>query len=275
MHALITGMNGTVAPALAAVLARNNFTITPWDRARMPTDSESAVRATIESTSPDLICHIATGDPKWAQWIAQVCAERKIPLLWTGTVSVFSESARAPLTIDTLPDATDDYGRYKIECERLIRAANPNAIIARLGWQIGDSAGSNNMVDFLTREAEKSGGVINASRNWIPSCAHLIDTSEALWSLMNSRKSGLFQLEGNASGLSFFDIASALARPAERGWKVSPTDAPVRDNRMRDDRIRVGQLADRLRSQNWLTPANSPPKMNPAAAPARPQLRNP
>lgn len=249
MRALITGMNGTVAPALATVLARNGAEVLPWDRARMPTDSESAVRSVISEHKPDWICHVATGDPSWAQWIARACADMKIPLLWTGTVSVFSESARAPLTIDTIPDATDDYGRYKIECERLIREANPSAIIARLGWQIGDSAGSNTMTDYLSREAAKCNGAIQASRNWIPSCAFLADTAEALCSLMQRAEPGFYHLEGNRAGMSFFAVASALAGFDNRQWRITPTNSPARDNRMLDDRVRIGQISDRLGAQ--------------------------
>jgi dTDP-4-dehydrorhamnose reductase len=102
------------------------------------------------------------------------------------------------------------------------------------------------MVDYLTREAAGNNGVIKASRNWIPSCAHLTDTAEALWSLMKRAEPGLYHLEGNRAGLSFFDIASSLARVGARNWRVTPTDAPSRDNRMRDDRVPIGQLVARF-----------------------------
>lgn len=246
MRVLLTGMNGAVAPAFARALRDSDHQVIAWDRTRLPIDSEWHIRAAIDQHNPDWICHIATGPPQWAQWLARACADFNLGFLWTGTVSVFSEAAVAPLTPDLPPDATDEYGRYKIECERLINEANPRAVIARLGWQIGDEPGSNTMTDFLAREAMKHSGPIEASTKWIPSCAFLTDTSAGLLALLERAEPGIFHLEGNSAGLSFFEIASALAHIGDRSWTIRSSDAPARDNRMRDDRVTLGQVARRL-----------------------------
>lgn len=155
-------------------------------------------------------------------------------------------AAGAPLTPATPPDAADDYGKYKIECERRILAALPTAIIARLGWQIADEPGSNTMTDFLHRAAIGNAGDLDVSTRWIPSCAFVDDTAEALWTLMRRGEPGLYHVEGNTAGLSLFDIASALARAKGFKWTVRPADEPVRDNRMHDDRLPVRQVEERL-----------------------------
>ena len=144
------------------------------------------------------------------------------------------------------PDATDDYGRYKIECERLVLAANPRAIVTRLGWQIGDSPGSNTMTDYLARQAAANSGRIEASRNWIPSCAMLRSSAAAMADLLERRSPGIHHLEGNRAGLSFFDIAQRLAALQGASWTIVSTDAPARDNRMTDPRITMGQVSDAL-----------------------------
>ena len=38
MKALVTGMNGTVAPALASSLSKAGHTVMPWDRSVVPID---------------------------------------------------------------------------------------------------------------------------------------------------------------------------------------------------------------------------------------------
>jgi len=244
MKAILTGMNGTVAPALARYLSNAGFEISAWDRKLIPTEDHARNEAFILSEKPDWFFQIATGSPDWMASTAAICKQHGIKFLFTGSVSVFDGGKSGPFSIDHIPDATDDYGRYKADCERRIVAVNPDAIIARLGWQIGDAPGNNNMVDFLTR-TQKEKGQIEASAGWIPSTAYLSDSVEALYKLMTDHPAGLYQLEGNP-GFSFYQIVSALNERFQRPWKVVRKDEPRRDIRMLDDRIAMGKLDQHL-----------------------------
>jgi len=149
MRALVTGMNGTVAPALAEALSRAGHTIIGWDRSVVPTDNPGTVHDFIKENQPDWFFHVATGSPEWAEYVARVCAGLGIRFLYTSSASVFSTAQHGPFSIEVPPKPDDEYGRYKLECEQRIRAINPNALIARLGWQIGPGPGGNQMVDYL------------------------------------------------------------------------------------------------------------------------------
>ncbi len=129
-----------------------------------------------------------------------------------------------------MPDASDEYGAYKIACEQAIQAIDPQAKIVRIGWQIGTEAGSNNMVDFFTNEM-KQHGVIQASRNWYPSSSLLEDTAEALVTILLEQEAGLYQLNGN-DRYSMYDLAHALNTLHAKNWMIEPVDEPRRDNRM-------------------------------------------
>lgn len=247
MRLIVTGMNGTVAPALARALEQHGHQIISWDRSVNPPTDADTVRRFIEHSRPDWIAHVATGAPEWAQWIAQICAASNIGLLWTGSVSVFGDRHQPPLTVDLEPDATDDYGRYKIDCEKRVMSANPHAVVARLGWQIGDAPGSNTMVEYFTRLARENGGRVEASSRWIPSCAMLRDTAKTLAGMLSPGFAGIRHLEGNTAGWSVFQIATALNRRLNAGWNVIEVDQPARDNRMRDGRILIGQVEDALK----------------------------
>ena len=246
MRILITGLRGTVAPALAAHLTHHAHTVLPWNRETDPPTDEPAVRTHIEHTRPNWICHIATGPPDWAEWIARACRDLAIPLLWTGSVSIFGNRHTPPFTPDMEPDATDDYARYKIECERRVRTANPDAVIARLGWQIGLQPGSNTMTNHLANLARDNDNRIDASTRWTPSCAFLPDTAAALASLIHQHTPGTYHLEGNTNALSFFDIATRLAHTLDMPWQITPSDTPHMDNRMTDPRLRMAQIDARL-----------------------------
>ncbi|MDX2115689.1 MAG: sugar nucleotide-binding protein [Planctomycetota bacterium] len=242
---MLTGMNGTVAPALALRL-RTAHTVVQWDRSAHPIDSEDAVRQFLDRSAPDAVCHIATGDPQWARWIAEWCAARRVRMLWTGSVSVFSSGTPAPIAPDATPNATDDYGSYKTHCEKLVREACPDAVVARLGWQIGRTPAGNTMTGFLDRTARENSGLIRASTRWTPSCALLEDTAAGLEKLIPTPHRGVFHLEGNSQGLSFFDIAQRIRTRLGAAWTLQPADEPAFDNRMTDPRIDMGRLSDRL-----------------------------
>ncbi|HEY1013068.1 MAG TPA: sugar nucleotide-binding protein [Herpetosiphonaceae bacterium] len=244
MHVLITGLNGTVAPAVARHLRELGHAVTGWDRRQVPADDASTGAAFIAATAPDWVLHIATGDPAWAERIAAECAGRAIRMLFTSSVSVFSSGQPGPLTPDLTPEPPDDYGRYKRDCELRVSAACPEALIARLGWQIGAAGGSNTMLDFLERQVREQGRIV-ASRRWIPSCSFLEDTAEAIGRLLAGFPAGIYHLEGNP-GLDFYEIAGRLNRLHGGEWLIEPAEEPAFENRMRDDRIPLRPITERL-----------------------------
>jgi len=242
--AIITGLNGTVAPVVGRQLQLDGYTITGWNRAVIPPDDLAAGEQFIRQEAPDWVLHLAMGSPNWAAMMARVCRELGSGFLFTSTVSVFANPQQAPLTPQLVPAATDDYGRYKIECEQQVYAANPEAIIARLGWQIGHAPGSNNMVDYLHKQMVENGRIV-ANRHWVPSCAFLEDSAVALDGLMNGKTPGLYHLEGNP-GLNFYEIATRLNRWLAAGWEIEETAGRPFDNRMADDRVAMTPITQRL-----------------------------
>lgn len=243
MKALVTGLHGTVAPALAQVLAKSGCEIVPWDRAIHPVDHPEAVRFFIAGEKPDVFCHAAMGSPEWTEWAAQACAAMNIPFLYISSVSVFSGAQSGPFTIRDIPLPDDDYGRYKLECERRVQAVHSGAHIVRIGWQIGTAPGGNQMVDFLDR-TNRERSRIDASTLWFPGCSFLPDTAESLVQILKLPP-GLYHLDGNP-GLNFFEIASALNRLLGNPWKVVPVSSLVQNHRMLDPRVPVAPVTRRF-----------------------------
>lgn len=244
MKAILTGMNGTVAPVVAHTLQQHGIEPVAWDRSKVSTTDESEMRQFIESIRPDYFLHIGMGPVEWAETLARLCGEYKIPFLFTSTVSVFSDHVTGPITPDTPPDAEDEYGSYKRSCEQAIARVNPGAQIVRLGWQIGNQAGSNNMLDYFENEMSQK-GVITASEHWYPSCSFLEDTAEALFTILTKRGPGLYQLNGNTSH-SLYKIAVALSELHDFAWRIERSNEPKRDNRMIDTNVTIQPINKRL-----------------------------
>ena len=244
MKALITGMKGTVAPAIAGFLSSEGYDIVSWDRTMIPVENYPLMRYFIGSVRPDIVIHCAMGSPEWAEFLARVSAERDIRFLFTSTASVYTGAGTGPYTPDSIPDSTEDYGRYKIDCEKRIRAVHSEAVIVRLGWQIGSKAGSNNMIDFIEKKMVESGSV-HASGVWFPSCSFLEDTAEAVYRIIRKKKAGTYLLNGNRK-YSFYQIVSALNKKHGGKWNVVFDNSFSKDDRMFDDRVKISGIEKRL-----------------------------
>ena len=254
MQAIITGMNGAVGSALKAQLLADGHSVVGWDRTAVPPNDLSAAEQFLQDAQPDVLFHLAiasqaTGQEnegwlinvEWPTQLAQLCHRHNIRFVFTSSVMVFTDDAVGPFTPDSVPDAREGYGYDKLVAERQVRAANPDAVIARLGWQIGEAPGSNNMIDFLAGQ-----DVVRASEKWLPACSFLADTAVALQSLATA-VSDLYLLDSN-NRWNFYQIAAALNDLHGSQWRIEQTADFVYDQRMRDPRANMPSLDKRLPS---------------------------
>jgi dTDP-4-dehydrorhamnose reductase len=256
MKALITGIRGTVGSALATHLTNQGHHVAGWDRAAVPIDQYQAMEDFVRAEKPDVLFHLAiasraTGKPNeswlvnydWTSELAWITRTLGIRFVFTSSAMVFSDNAKGPFTLESKPDAPEGYGYEKRMAEQRVFYQNPDAVVARLGWQIGEQAGSNNMIDAFEKQTAAQGRV-NASRRWYPACSFLADTAAALqW--LASAPPGLYQIDSNVQW-TYYEIACALNECHGRHWKIVPTDDFVFDQRLIDRRVPVPPLGVRL-----------------------------
>jgi dTDP-4-dehydrorhamnose reductase len=244
MSVVFTGMNGTVAPAVAKVFEANGIKVVPYDRSTVSIENESEIRDFLLSTKPDAVLHFATGPIEWSERLARLTNELSIRFVYISTISVFDgKVTQAPYYPDTPTSATDDYGKYKADSERQVQLINPEASIYRLAWQITDHTENNGMLRFLKEQMDRQGEV-RASRSYYPSAAFLTDTADAVYYAYQHLPSGIYHFNSN-DDLSFYDIIELLQR--QYPWIVLNDKAKFsRDHRMLDDRIPIKKLRDYL-----------------------------
>lgn len=258
MRILVTGSRGTVGRALVRQLAAQQHDVIAWSREQAPPDDPAAQERYLHAVAPDAVYHLAvpsqgTGradegrlvNVTWTEQLARLTAARGLPFIYSSTVMVFTDSAKGPFTTESEPDATSGYGGEKREGERLAQAANPLTRIARLGWQIGEPDGSNNMVNHLENQM-KEHGVIKASTRWLPACSFLDDTAAGLVRLIELPPD-LYLLSSNEHW-NFHDIVEALNLQRGGRWNVQANQDFVYDQRMLDPRLGLPSLSARLPS---------------------------
>lgn len=256
MKVLVTGLRGTVGRALSAHLHAGGHQVVGWDRAAVPIDRYDAMERFVAETAPDAVVNLAiasrpTGRPHeswlvnhdWPSELAWICRQHEIRFVHTSTVMVFSPAATGPFTLASSSDASEGYGHEKRVSESRVLYQNPHATVVRLGWQIGDAPGSNNMIDFLDRQT-RAHGHVPASSRFLPACSFLPDTAAALARAL-SAPPGLYQLDANERH-SLFEIATALSALHGHRWRIVETTEPAQDQRMLDPRLEVAPLSRRL-----------------------------
>ncbi|MGO9245086.1 MAG: NAD-dependent epimerase/dehydratase family protein [Verrucomicrobiia bacterium] len=252
MKAIITGARGTVGSALSNHLTAKGHQVVAWDRAVVPIDRYPPMEDFVRQEQPDVLFHLAiasrsTGvaneswlvNYEWASELAWITGHLGVRFVFTSSVMVFSDNAKGPFTVDSKPDATKGYGYKKRMAEQRVFFQNPDAVVARLGWQIGDAAGSNNMIDFFEKRAAADGHV-PASRQWFPACSFVLDTVAAL-SWLATAAPGLYLIDSNTRW-NFHEIASALNEKHGRHWNIVANDDFVFDQRMVDPRVPIPSL---------------------------------
>ncbi len=242
MHLLLTGSTGTVGGAVADAARATGWTVTPWDRGAASPDDPRAIERMVGRTAPDAILHLAMGAPSWAGQLAELAGRAAIPFVFTSTASVFA--APGPHQPGDARTATDDYGRYKAECEDRVGAASSAAVIVRLGYQIDLVRGGNNMAAHLREQA--GSGPIRASADWIPATSLLDDTAQVLLDQVANPRPGLHHLDANADeAWSYPQIVAAIAESLDRDWPIEITHDRADDQRLLDG-LAIAPLSARL-----------------------------
>lgn len=256
-HLLITGYNGTVGSAVRETAAARGMAVTGWDRHATPPDDDAAGVRLLDAVRPDAVLHLAvpsagTGranegwlvNVHWTGRLAHLCRERGMRFLYASTVMVFTDKARGPFGLDTPPDATEGYGGEKRQGELAALAANTDAVIARLGWQIGRAPGGNNMLTYLDQQMREH-GAIRVSRGFLPATSFVHDTAECLLGLLAPGHRGIYQLDSN-DGWNLHQIVTALNRRHGETWNVIATDDFTQNQRMLDNRPGMPALSKTL-----------------------------
>lgn len=256
VKALVTGASGTVGTALCEHLRARGHEVVTWNRARVPIDQYHPMEAFVREQAPDVLFHLAVASQptgrdnegwlvnyEWPSELAWITRTLDIAFVFTSTAMVFSNDARGPFSGESVPDASEGYGFEKRRAEERVFYQNPAARVVRLGWQIGEAPGSNNMIDFFASKMREHGHV-DASTRWYPATSFLPDTALALEQIA-SMDPGLYMLDSNTSW-TFFEIARALNEVHGGSWDIRATEDFVYDQRFVNGGIAAPPLSERL-----------------------------
>lgn len=225
---LVTGGHGLLGRSLAA-LSTADHPIACLGRLELDvTDAESISRA-MARVQPSAVVNAAAmtdvdgceRDPDKAmrenatgpRLLAEACARAGVNIVQVSTDFVFDGSKREPYTIEDAPNPISVYGRSKLEGERAVHAARPEAIVVRTSWLFG--VGGKNFASRIFDYAASSNRLkgITDMRS-LPTYAP--DLAQRILEIVDSGAGGTFHVTGGGEPATWFEVARAALDAAGR-----------------------------------------------------------
>jgi dTDP-4-dehydrorhamnose reductase len=231
---LVTGASGLLGLNLA-LSAREDHTVIGVDRCnlgRVPFElvcadllEAGAVDKLIDSTRPDWLIHCAAlanleaceADPDMARRLnaglpgdlAAACAQKSIRMVHISTDSVFAGTKRNEYTETDAPDPQGVYAATKLQGEKNVLSANPQAAIARVnffGWSLG---GTRSIAEFFFNNLSAGRQCNGFTDIWF--CPIFVgDLTQVLLQMLEKGLSGLYHAVGSEA-LTKYDFGVRLA----------------------------------------------------------------
>jgi len=235
MRLLITGANGLLGINLAMEATREHEVIgvdrgklksAPFQVLRADILKMDEINSTLDATNPNWMVNCAAlanlekceADPLQARnlntdlpgELATLCAKRNIHFVHISTDSVFDGTREGAYTEEDEPSPPGVYSQTKLDGERVVEQANPQAIIARVnfyGWSLG---ARRSLAEFFVNNLSE-GKNVNGFTDVIFCPMWVNHLSRLLIEMLKKNLHGLYHVVG-AQPMSKYQFGVEVAR---------------------------------------------------------------
>lgn len=235
MRLLITGASGLLGINLA-VDAMREHEVTGVDRGKLKSAPFPVLRAdlrgpgqlasVLDTVRPDWLVNCAAlaslekceEDPLLARRLnaelpaelAAACAARNIRFVHISTDAVFDGTREGPYREDDEASPPGVYSQTKLDGERAVQEANPQAIIARVNFYGWSLSGRRSLAEFFVNSLSEGKNVSGFTD--VIFCPMLVnDTARLLLEMLQQDLSGLYHVVG-AQAMSKYQFGLEVAR---------------------------------------------------------------
>lgn len=178
----------------------------------------AAWTAVDKAEDPELFDTVRAVNATGTGYIAKVCRELDIPLMYFSTDYVFDGQGTRPWQPDDPKNPLNVYGLTKSEGEDFV-LQNPKNYILRISWVFG--ANGSNFIKTMLRLAENHDH-LTVVNDQVGLPTYTLDLARLAVDMIQTDKYGTYHVANTGDYISWYDFAKEIFRQAGRKIDVEP-----------------------------------------------------
>lgn len=152
------------------------------------------------------------------KYLAEICAKKKVPLIYTSTSAVFNGKSEIPYTEFDKTSPANYYAFTKLEGEKFLKENHDDYAIVRLGWLIGTK---KKFLYYMLKQIYEGKKEIYAINDIHGTITYAYGGVRFIEQLLENREQGLFHLASKGS-CSRYQITKNLVKLLGKRVRVIP-----------------------------------------------------
>lgn len=259
MKILVTGYKGQLGYDVVNEATSRGIEAVGVDIDEMDITNQEQVNTVIKSGSYDAVVHCAAWtavdkaeEPELydtvikvnatgTKYIADVCEELDIPMMYFSTDYVFDGEGTTPWNEYDERHPLNVYGLSKAQGEEFVEKLKKHFII-RIAWVFGKNG--NNFIKTMIRLG-KERGAVSVVNDQIGNPTYTYDLAKLVVDMIQTDKYGKYHATNSGDFISWYDFACEIFKQAGMDVKVTPVDSnqfPAKAKRPKNSRMNQTEL---------------------------------
>lgn len=201
----------------------------------------AAWTAVDKAEEPELFETVKKVNATGTKYIADVCEELDIPLMYFSTDYVFDGEGTTPWNEYDERHPLNVYGLTKAQGEEFVEKLKKHFII-RIAWVFGKNG--NNFIKTMLRLG-KERGAVSVVNDQVGNPTYTYDLSKLVVDMIQTDKYGKYHATNSGDFISWYDFACEIFKQAGMDVKVTPVDSnqfPAKAKRPKNSRMNQTEL---------------------------------
>ena len=259
MKILVTGYKGQLGYDVVNEATSRGIEAIGVDIDEMDITNQDQVNTVIKSGNYDVVVHCAAWtavdkaeehelfeivkkvNATGTKYIADVCEELDIPMMYFSTDYVFDGEGTTPWNEYDERHPLNVYGLTKAQGEEFVEKLKKHFII-RIAWVFGKNG--NNFIKTMLRLG-KERGAVSVVNDQVGNPTYTYDLAKLVVDMIQTDKYGKYHATNSGDFISWYDFACEIFKQAGMDVKVTPVDSnqfPAKAKRPKNSRMNQTEL---------------------------------
>ena len=201
----------------------------------------AAWTAVDKAEEPELFETVKKVNATGTKYIADVCEELDIPMMYFSTDYVFDGEGTTPWNEYDERHPLNVYGLTKAQGEEFVEKLKKHFII-RIAWVFGKNG--NNFIKTMLRLG-KERGAVSVVNDQVGNPTYTYDLAKLVVDMIQTDKYGKYHVTNSGDFISWYDFACEIFKQAGMDVKVTPVDSnqfPAKAKRPKNSRMNQTEL---------------------------------